>query len=94
MEEVKARVCETKVFEVKQTTLFYSCELGNCHRDPQLKRLRRTNIVEQAFQFWSKGLPFKSMLASVRYDDPDNTNATHLPWTYQILNSPICHKMF
>lgn len=77
-EEVEDGVGKMEVFEVDQTPSLYSREYDNYPRDLRLKHPRHTNVLEQAIQFWGKGLPFNSVLAHLRFDAPGNTKSTHL----------------
>lgn len=68
------------------TPLFYIHGQNNYLREPRLMRLQHTNRMEQANQFWSKRLPFNSMLARVGYDEPGNMNRCMRDGLNQISN--------
>lgn len=65
IEEIKGGAGKIKVFEVKQTSFFYSNEHGNCLQDPRSVCLQHTKVVQQAIQSWCKGLLSNTMLARV-----------------------------
>lgn len=66
-----------EVFEVEQTLSFHSHEHGNYLQVPRFKRLRHTNVVEQASHFWRKEMPFNGMLERVCYDVRGDPKWTH-----------------
>lgn len=79
-------VGKTEVFEVEQTPLFISREHDIYLQDPQLKRLRYTNVAVQATYLWWKGLLFKYMHAHVCYDPLSEIKSSHHKWTNRVSN--------
>lgn len=73
---------------MQQTPLSYSRENGGYLQDPRLKRMRRPNVVKQAFHLWRKRLPLNSKLARVCYEAPGDIRLTNPGWKNQMSNVP------
>lgn len=69
-------VLEEEVFEVKQTSLFYTQAPDHYEQNPQSKKLNLRSVSEQSIHFWWKDPSFSEAIENVDYEAAERMNTT------------------